>query len=322
MMNKTGRFLFLCAVMILIACAGVYSFGGKEMEESKTLPVREALSISTGSSDITVLAAQVNEISVTVVYTYSTRIYKPEFLVYDDRIELKEEFDGPGGRGKANWSVTVPYNIDISSNSGSGDVVIRGIRRDVAVNTGSGSVKVEDCEARVEVNAGSGRLHLENIEGDLSLNTGSGKITLDRINGSIQCNTGSGGANITDTRGLFSINSGSGDISISEAMITGTSSLNAGSGDIMVALADSTDYDLELTTGSGKAVLSYGGNSIKGTFEFTAREDRGKIVSPFSFDDETTFTQGGKTYMRKSFTRDNSPKITINTGTGTAELRR
>lgn len=139
----------------------------------------------------------------------------------------------------------------------------------------------------------------------------------------LRSNTGSGGANITDARGSFSINSGSGNVTVSEATIAGGSTFNAGSGDIRLTLAASADHDLTFSTGSGKAVLNYYGNTIKGEFEFTAREDRGKIVSPFSFDDETTFTQSGRTYMRKAFTRDkNNPKVTISTGTGTAELKR
>jgi hypothetical protein len=78
-----------------------------------------------------------------------------------------------------------------------------------------------------------------------------------------------------------------------------------------------------LSTGSGKAVLNYGGNPVEGFFEFVADQKRGKIASPFAFDNETTFTKNGRTYMRKSFSKGGStPTIDISTGSGTAELKR
>ena len=116
---------------------------------------------------------------------------------------------------------------------------------------------------------------------------------------------------------------GSGRIDVSDAVIDGASSFSAGSGNVTVVLAESPAADLTISTGSGKAVLRYRGYPIEGYFEFTALQSRGKIVSPFGFDDESTFTQDGRTYMRKSFTLEKSdPKVTIRTGSGTAELKK
>ena len=180
------------------------------MVENKSFPAKEMLSISTGSSKVSVTASRVNQISVEVVYTYSTAVYRPVFIEKDDVIELEEDFSGPSGPGKATWSITVPFATSVRCSSGSGEIIVEGVRRFVDVNTGSGN-----------------------------------------------------------------------------------------------------------------AVLNYGGNTIKGFFEFTADEKRGKIVSPFDFDNESTYMQSGRVYMRKSFTRSAStPKVTISTGSGTAELIR
>ena len=322
-MHKANRLFLISASLFLIACSGVYSFGMQDIVESKILPVKESLNISTGSGKVTVRASQVSEISVEVVYTYSSTNYEPVFLVEDNTITLKEEFRGLSRRGRATWSVTVPKNTKVSCSTGSGDVVIEGIQREVDISSGSGSVSVKDCETGVRASTGSGPVQFENIKGESSVNTGSGRIVMHGVQGSIQCNNGSGGADIRDSRGSFSINSGSGDITVSQALIEGPGKFGTGSGDIQVSLAGSTVHDLALGTGSGKAVLSYGGHSIVGFFEFTAMENRGKIVSPFTFDEETIYTQGGQTYMRKSFTReDDKPRVTISTGSGTAELRK
>jgi hypothetical protein len=321
--NKYKRVLLFGTLMLFTICASVYSSGRKETVDSQSLPVRDFLSIATKSSKITVIASQVDEIRVEVIYTFSPRSYKPVFLIKDDMIELQEDFDGPGWLGKARWSVTVPYGTRIRCSSGSGDILAEGLRQDLSVSSGSGSVSVENCSSSIDVSTGSGKIFLESIEGDVHLSTGSGKTIAQGITGDIQFSSGSGRADYSGITGACIMSSGSGNIRISEARITGESRFSAGSGDVVLNLSGSTTYDLSLSTGSGNAVIDYDGNPIKGYFEFTAREDRGKIISPFSFDDETTFTQGRRLYMRKSVTRGNNvPQVTIQTGTGTAELRR
>ena len=251
--------------------------------------------------------------------------FSPDFLniAHENVIELKENFDGPGGAGKASWTVTLPYATSLRCSSGSGAMHVENLQGEVDISGGSGAVQVIECRSRVSVNAGSGRVEIEGVEGDLQVNNGSGKTTGQNIRGDIRINSGSGRIDFTNIVGAFHLTAGSGNILISGAVVSGPGSLNAGSGDIKLNLADTAEYDLQLSSGSGKAILSYNGHPITGNFEFVAREDRGRIASPFLFEEETTFTKNSKTYLRKSFVRNESnPQITIETGTGTARLNK
>jgi hypothetical protein len=76
-------------------------------------------------------------------------------------------------------------------------------------------------------------------------------------------------------------------------------------------------------------VLDYDGNPVTGFFEFTARRDRGRIVSPIKFDTEEEYEPGwgdrGRSviYLRKTFTKgDDKPVILLGTSSGTAELKK
>jgi hypothetical protein len=91
---------------------------------------------------------------------------------------------------------------------------------------------------------------------------------------------------------------------------------------VRVILAESAQHDLALASVSGEAVLDFDGHPVGGHFEFTARVDKGRIVSPFAFDREEEFTQSGNRYWRKSFARDgDAPRVAIDTASGRAELK-
>jgi DUF4097 and DUF4098 domain-containing protein YvlB len=321
-MDRSNRLLLGCAILLVIVSVCGWSEGGKEVEDSRDLPVRQHVSISTGSSKVNVETVEGGKISVKVVYTYSPDAFTPVYLVEDNEIILKEEYQRRSGAGKATWYVAVPANTKITCSTGSGDIVVNGVQRAVSVNSGSGSVNVENSGGGVDANTGSGQVRFENIRGGASADTGSGKIVMKGVRGDVRTNSGSARVEVADVSGSLSISSGSGDVFVTGASIEGESTITAGSGDITVTLASTLSSDVSLSNGSGKSTLNYGGHSIEGYFEFVAEERRGKIVSPFAFDDETTFTQNTRTYMRKSFTRQSgSPKVTISTGTGTAELK-
>jgi len=86
-------------------------------------------------------------------------------------------------------------------------------------------------------------------------------------------------------------------------------------------LAQTSEFDLDVSTASGRATLDYDGNPIKGFFEMVSKDRRGRIKCPFDFEDEERFDRWGDTYVRKTFTREgNEPRITIQTASGRATL--
>ena len=95
-----------------------------------------------------------------------------------------------------------------------------------------------------------------------------------------------------------------------------------GSGDIEVRLAASPAYDLTLTSALDNLVLDFNTNPVEGTFEFTALERGGRIISPFGFDRGETFSHDGQTYVRNTFSRGTDvPSITLATASGKVELK-
>ena len=69
--------------------------------------------------------------------------------------------------------------------------------------------------------------------------------------------------------------------------------------------------------------LDFNGNQVEGYFEFIARARGGRIISPFPFDDESTFWENNYLYDRKWFTRgSDDTQVLLRTLTGRVELRR
>jgi hypothetical protein len=122
---------------------------------------------------------------------------------------------------------------------------------------------------------------------------------------------------------MFKIASASGDIEAFGLEIDAPSSLASASGSVNVRIGKTPEYDLNVGSASGKAVLDYDGNPLAGYFEFEANDRTGDIDSPVDFDDEETFYKNEQRYVRKWFVmgRD-EPEITIGTGSGRAVLRK
>ena len=140
-------------------------------------------------------------------------------------------------------------------------------------------------------------------------------------------------AQIHNSEGSFRLGSAGGSIRATGLTITGNSSFSSGMGSIKISLARTPAADLYVGSSFNKAQVSFKGHPVTGYFEFIARADEGKIISPFKFDKEETFLDDIKNYRdssdfgkkseyrRKSFIRgDSKPKITLKTVTGTAQL--
>jgi len=104
---------------------------------------------------------------------------------------------------------------------------------------------------------------------------------------------------------------------------------------IKISLDRAPEADLYVSSSFNKAQVSFNSHPVTGYFEFIAMADEGRIISPFKFDNEETFLDDIKNYRnssdfgkkddynRKSFIRgDSSPRITLKTVTGIAQLIR
>lgn len=281
------------------------------------------LDVGTVSGDCIVKAGTGDEVTVNLVYQYSpTGCFEPEFVQNGDRLRLSERFrQSRSCNGYSEWTITVPSSINVDVSSASGSISLTGCEGEHSLESASGRIEVEDCRGDFEIDNASGRVEITNSDGEFNIDNASGRIRLQNVSGSFNVDNASGDVVVADARGDFSIDNASGDIEAVEMMIEGRSNFDTASGDISILLANSPEHDLILDSASGDVELNYGGNRVVGFFEFTARADRGRIVSPYQFDNEEEFWRGSTLYERKSFTRgEGEPTILLDTASGRAVL--
>ncbi len=134
------------------------------------------------------------------------------------------------------YELTVPAETKLLSNTGSGSMVVEGIRGPVNAETGSGSVTLSKIADEVRAHTGSGRMELDSIHGNVDAHTGSGSIQGSDISGKIVAQTGSGGVHVEQT--------GAGDIRA-----------HTGSGGVTVRTSTQSGFELRAHTGSGSLTV-------------------------------------------------------------------
>jgi len=352
-MKNSKLMMPLIALLLLL---GFSSFAQKEI--NKTFDAKKTLTVKTVSGDCTIEKSTNNKIEVHLTYTYSDDCFEYIFDETSEGLEIREKF-GKHSRcsGMSEWTIRVPENIEVKFSSASGSFNLNGTKNGLKANTASGSIRAKFVEGYIDLNSASGSIKIEDAKGELELNTASGDIDIEKIDaktkintasgsisianatqeldagtasgrirandisGKIELHTASGDISVENAKGSFELKSASGDIDANSIEITDESFFKSASGDVGVVLTKSSEYDLTLSSASGNSVLDYNGNALKGFYEFTARVDKGDIISPESFDSEEVIDKHGQDYDVKSFTKGNaSPKIIIKTASGKAKL--
>jgi len=134
------------------------------------------------------------------------------------------------------YEIIVPAETKVRSSTGSGKVIIEGVRGPVNASTGSGSMTISNIGDEVRAHTGSGRLELDAIKGSVDAHTGSGSIQGSRIGGKIVAEAGSGTVQVEQT--------GAGDIRA-----------HTGSGGVTVHTPAQAAFELRAHTGSGNITV-------------------------------------------------------------------
>ena len=193
---------------------------------------------------------------------------------------------------------------------------------EVQFNSASGDFEISDLKCEIKVSTASGEISIENSDGEFDVSTASGDVSIDNSKGEFDISTASGEIEVNSGSGEYSLSTASGDIDGKEILVKEESSFSAASGNVYIELAQSSAYDLKLSSASGDAILNFNGNPIQGYFELTAKVRSGHIKSPFKFDNEEEFHKNDQLYVRKSFTKgEDTPTIRISTASGKAELK-
>lgn len=167
------------------------------------------------------------------------------------------------------YELVVPVETRISSDTGSGDQTIVGVRGPVKAETGSGSLKISGArdvvraktgsgdivldaiKAAVYAETGSGNIQASGVEGGFTASTGSGDVKLGQTaSGPVNVETGSGNVEASGVQGALHAHTGSGNVTI-DGKPLGDWKLDTGSGDITLRLPAQAAFNLYAHTGSG-----------------------------------------------------------------------
>jgi|WetSurMetagenome_2_1015567.scaffolds.fasta_scaffold23496_3 hypothetical protein len=242
---------------------------------------------------------------------------------YENSLELKEQFLG-STKGNVNWILSIPNGVKIDFISASGNFNIENLKTELKVSVASGNIDITNSEGKFKISTASGNITSKSSNGNFKLTTASGNLNVNNSEGSFKLSSASGNIVMENTKGEMKLNTASGIINVTDITTTEKCSFNSASGDVNVKLASSPKNDLSLNTASGDAVLDYNGNSISGYFKFSVMKNHGKIIVPFTLDNEKEIinSEDENRLVRTARIDSDNPIIKISTSTGSVELKK
>lgn len=132
-------------------------------------------------------------------------------------------------------SIVLPTGSDVTSRTGSADLLVDGTIGSCHAKTGSGDLAVDHVSGPSQLESGSGDVTLNHVSDALRVKSGSGDIAVRHCEGPIAVSTGSGDVEIGDSGGITAVKTGSGDLQVGEARTD--VSLATGSGDLAIGCA-------------------------------------------------------------------------------------
>jgi DUF4097 and DUF4098 domain-containing protein YvlB len=169
------------------------------------------------------------------------------------------------------YELLVPVETRITSDTGSGDQSIVGVRGPAKAETGSGNLKISGVRDVVRAKTGSGDIVLDGIKAAVYAETGSGNIQASGIEGGFTASTGSGNVRLGQTAsGPVNMETGSGNVEASG--VQGALHAHTGSGDITINGSPGSDWKLD--TGSGNITLQL---PAQAAFDLYAHTGSGEV---------------------------------------------
>jgi len=302
---KTFEIINMKPMLVAIGIlAGITSVSGQE-RITKTYEGVDEIEISVSSGSAIFKKSSTNKITIELEHTFDIE-YNPTFRKDGSKLDINDKniVRNRNYSGSSTWTFTIPDNLEVEFETGSGDAEIADLTIEFDMSSGSGDFDISNSDGEIEISTGSGDIEASNVKGDLEFSTGSGDIDLDKVVAAIDASTGSGNVDGTDIE------------------LSDRSSFSSGSGDVEVALAKSANFDISVSSGSGDAALNFGGNKIDGVLVMEINKDRGRIRTPFDFDTEEEIDQGRNNIKVRKTKKFGSKdiQIRISSGSGTAEI--
>ncbi len=203
----------------------------------------EALVIEGGSGDIVVIGDPEAE-SIDVIALVHGESTQLRHTAADGTLELSMHCPADARHCSVDWYVTVPADLNVNLDTGSGDIEASDLTGKLWLDTGSGDIRLADLAApTIDAATGSGDVSGHQIDCiEFSGSAGSGNLELE----------------LSDRPRLVTWESGSGNVDLELPSGRYELAISTGSGDVDTsAIADDPDADalLSLSTGSGDVSL-------------------------------------------------------------------
>jgi hypothetical protein len=252
-MKTLGRCSVATLVVMMATAAGGYARDSEvrgSFEHSLKVSGRVNLEVSTGSGDIMVRTGDSSTVQIHGrIQAHNDR--HGDIADIEQRVRYLEvhppiEQDGNHitvghledreltRSLSIDYEISVPSETQLTSRTGSGDLMVEGIRGPVQAHTGSGDMKFQSINGSVEARSGSGDARFDHIAGER-----------------VEIESGSGDMELRDVRTALHVRTGSGDIR-AEGEPAGDWMLHAGSGEVTLRLPSQAGFDLVAHTSSGE----------------------------------------------------------------------
>lgn len=311
-------------VLVLLVCSlSTAALARKTKVVEKTFGRVESLKVETILGDCVIRQGDGDKIIIRVEYTYDEDDFEAKFRERGGTLHVEEDLDGNDIKGESEWLIVLPAGIEIEFESATGSLKASGISGELAAKSGTGEMIISGFDGELEAKSGTGDVILSDSRGEFELNSGTGDITVKEADGSFDAASGTGDVKITRASGDFDASSGTGHVEAFDLSLDDYGDFTSGTGNAEIDLPAGGDYELEVSSGTGKATLECKGDDLDAYVVISAKKRDGKISSSFDFEDEEEFERNDDTYVRKWFTKGSgSRKIEIRTGTGRAKIKK
>jgi DUF4097 and DUF4098 domain-containing protein YvlB len=241
-------------------------------------------------------------------------------------LRIRENWVGRVSSGSAKWTLAIPAGTSprVRIRISSGNLEANGVGITVDFHSSSGDVRLEDTQIGEgsSFQTSSGDFHLDHVElgARATLHSSSGDISLRevRADDGLDLSTSSGDVTIEGSRGAISGSSSSGSVRVYDSTLDGPAQFSSSSGEIDLRLRNLPHDGLEASSSSGDVQLT---TELDKSFTIimSAREDRGRIVSPLRATSTGSYSKGGRRYVRR-VVRHGSGRPEVRLGTATGEV--
>jgi len=281
---KRSIALLAAAILVLAVMPGTATAKREAKVVEKSFDGIESLRIDLVLGGCTIEQGRGKDVTVRLEYSYDDDEFEFEMSERGSTLYLEEDFDGENVKGDSEWTITVPKGMDIRFESATGGLEVVGVSGEIEASSGTGSIVIADFNGEIEASSGTGHVSVTGSRGEFEVNSGTGKVTIDDCTGDIEAASGTGDVIVMKTKGDFDVSSGTGNVEAKDIELLETGDFNSGTGRAEVELPKGSSYELEVSSGTSRAIVECGGRKINAYVEMTAKSRSGRISSSFDFE--------------------------------------